>query len=330
VGYFFMVFDCAIDGSDAASVILVTFNSSPTILRALHSIPSACEVIVVDNGSSDTIAELLADQPVKLVRLPENIGFGGASNIGAALATREFVLFLNPDAVLEPGAISALVDAAQRIPNAAFNPQLLDKQGKTANRAPSRFLNKKRVRGHMETDPSIDDVEVDVLSGAALFCRRHIFNEIGGFDPSLFLYFEDDDLSLRLLKAGCRLFRHQRSVVRHEGGASTPKSSALEQFKNYHWERSHRLLCDKHGFQYPYLKRLLTNVLHGFGAVCRGKKDKIDKHFGRLLATVGTDPKYVTHQLRKQFVISQHQPLTLGLFERNRNSPPMTRPFLVE
>jgi hypothetical protein len=48
------------------------------------------------------------------------------------------------------------------------------------------------------------------------------------------------------------------------------------------------------------------------------------------LASRGTDPKYVTNQLRKQFVISQQQPLTLNLFERDRNSPPMTRPFLVE
>jgi GT2 family glycosyltransferase len=324
-----MASDFAADGSDAVSVILVTFNSSLTVLRALQSIPSASEVIIVDNGSCDAIAELLSDQPVKLVRLPKNIGFGGANNIGASLATREFVLFLNPDAVLEPGAIAGLFDAAQRIPNAAFNPLLLDKQGKPVNRAPSRFLNKKRVRGHKEIDTLIDDVEVDVLSGAALFCRRDIFKEVGGFDPSLFLYFEDDDVSLRLVKAGCKLFQNQRSLVIHEGGRSTPQSAALVRFKNYHWERSHRLLCEKHGFQYPYLKRLLTNVVHGVGAVCRRKKGKINKYVGRLLAIVGAEQMHLAGQLRKQLVMSQQQPLPADrFFERDRSSPSET--VLVE
>ncbi len=317
------------DETDTVSVILVTFNSKSTILHAVHSIPPASEVIVVDNSSSDATAAILADQDVKLIRLPQNIGFGGASNVGAAHATREFVLFLNPDTILGPGAIAWLVNAARRNPNGAFNPELLDAQGKSTNRPPSRFLNRTSTRKNVQVDPSIEDLEVDVLSGAALFCRRDLFNAVGGFDPNLFLYFEDDDLSLRLLNHGCKLIRCRRSVVRHEGGASTSTSSALEQFKNYHWERSYRHFCHKHGFRYLYFKRLLMNAVRITGSVSRYKKGKFDKHFGRLLAIVGAEPKYLTNRLHNQWLISQPQRTLLDPVPRAGNNSAQ-RSVLVE
>lgn len=306
-----MGFDAVDVGSGAVSVVLVTFNSSATVLRAIDSIPSASEVIVVDNGSSESLAELLADRGVRLICLPENIGFGGASNIGAKHATREFLLFLNPDAVLHPGAISGLIESARRHPNGAFNPRLVDEEGKIVNRSPSRFLEVERARGRAkfdeQFDEQFDEVEVNVLSGAALFCRRELFNRIGGFDSEFFLYFEDDDVSFRMIEQGCKLFVQQRAVVTHIGGASSPSSSELERFKSYQWERSHRQLCEKHGFRYPYTKRLLLNVVHGIGALCRGQTTKFDKHIGRLMAIVGKEPEFARTLLQKQHEMFQQQ-----------------------
>ncbi|MFY0612601.1 MAG: glycosyltransferase family 2 protein [Hyphomicrobiaceae bacterium] len=296
-----------LEGADAVSVILVTFNSSSTILRALNSIPPTSEVIVVDNGSNDATVAMLPSRVEKVIQLKQNMGFGGASNIGTARATRDFVLFLNPDSVLESGALSELVRVARDNPNDAFNPEILDAQGQDGNRSPSRFLNNKRPRKSARTDTLTEFLEVDVLSGAALFCRRDLFDSIGGFDPKLHLYFEDDDLSLRFMKHGCKLIRCRRSIVRHEGGASTPTSSALEQFKNYHWEKSYRYFCHKHGYRYLFFKRLVMNAIRITGSAARYKKDKFDKHFGRLLALAAIDQKYVANRLQKEWLISQPQ-----------------------
>ncbi len=312
-----------LDGADAVSVILVTFNSSSTILRALNSIPLTSEVIVVDNCSNDATVAMLPGRIEKVIQLEQNKGFGGASNIGAAQATRDFVLFLNPDTILEPTAISELVCAARRSPNDAFNPDIVNAQGQDGNRSPSRFLNSKHARKNARTDTTTENLEVDVLSGAALFCRRDLFNAIGGFDPNLLLYFEDDDLSLRFMKHGCKLIRCRRSIVRHEGGASTPTSSALEQFKNYHWEKSYRYFCHKHGFQYLFFKRLLMNAIRITGSAARYKKDKFDKHFGRLLALAAIDQNYVASRLQKEWLTSQPQRTAFDYAcQTNDNSTP--------
>ncbi len=241
--------------AERTSVVVVTYNSADVIGAAIASIDEGAEIIVVDNASSDGTAAALAAQPVRLVKNARNLGFGTACNVGAQAAEREFVLFLNPDAELMHGALDALVDAADARPEcAAFNPRIIDSAGQQSQRRMSRLLApevNRRVRA-----PLTGDCDVEMLSGAALFCRRAAFDAVGGFDERIFLYCEDDDLAVRWRGAGHKLGYVHGAVVRHIGGASAPATADGERFKAYHFMRATRYTMAKHGR--PFRRRYLT------------------------------------------------------------------------
>ena len=228
------------------TLVTVTHNSAAVLASLLDSVPRAVPVIVVDNASTDGTAGLAGRYPNVVVRrMATNWGFGAGCNAGARLADTRFLLFINPDARLDAGTLPALLAAASRFPErSAINPRLLDDEGRIALRAPSRFLG--RARGERCTIPA-GDAALDVLHGAAIFLRADHFEAIGGFDENIFLYFEDDDLSLRLLRAGFGLYHAHAAIVHHQGGASTPACEELTRFKNYHWLQSLLYVAEKYG-----------------------------------------------------------------------------------
>ena len=96
------------------SAIVVTYNSGAAISACLEALThEACEIIVVDNASQDDsvrqVEEFVAWHPVRLIANPENRGFGAAVNQGAREADGDVFLILNPDAIAEPGAVTALL-----------------------------------------------------------------------------------------------------------------------------------------------------------------------------------------------------------------------------
>jgi GT2 family glycosyltransferase len=229
----------------AFSAILVTFNSSAVIAAALESIPDGNEVIVVDNASSDTSAEIAEEHGATVVRLKANLGFGTACNRGAAIAKNDRLLFLNPDARLDPGALALLSDGFERYPDAAgFNPRLIEADGSQifATRTillPRPYL----VRPGLPTS----DRPVIKLTGAALAIRKDAFDGVGGFDENMFLYYEDDELSARLIKAGHVLYYVHDAIVRHSPGKSSPDTPEMSAFRTYHAMRAKRYAMNKHG-----------------------------------------------------------------------------------
>ena len=188
--------------SSRVTVVTVAFNSMDVLPEMLASIPAGTNVVIVDNASDnpEDLLELGARNGLKVIHNAQNLGFGVACNVGAAQAQTEFLLFLNPDARLLDGALDALVAAADNFSAAsAFNPAIIDSRGQPQFKRRSVLLpdSDKLARGW----PSSSG-EVAVLSGAALFVRRAAFKAVGGFDPQIFMYHEDDDLSLRL-KESC-------------------------------------------------------------------------------------------------------------------------------
>ena len=118
---------------ERVTIVTVTHNSIHVLPEMLESIPGGTSVTVVDNASTDIspLEDLCQEKSVQLVKNVINEGFGSASNRGAALATTEFLLFLNPDALLQPGALDQLCSAADRFSNyTGFNPCIEDVDGK--------------------------------------------------------------------------------------------------------------------------------------------------------------------------------------------------------
>src|SRR5688572_2863069 len=117
------------------SAVIVSFNTREHLLRSLASLGAVAlpiETIVVDNASADGSPEAVAERfpPAQVVRNPENVGFGRACNQGLALAQAPYVLFLNSDAEVGPGAVEAMVRRLDRETDvAAVGPRILDGDG---------------------------------------------------------------------------------------------------------------------------------------------------------------------------------------------------------
>ena len=271
---------------DAVTVITVTFNSAEVIGTCLASLPAEVAVIVVDNASRDGTAAGAEQRPgTRVLQLGTNVGFGAACNAGAKLAQTPYLLFLNPDATLRPETIEVLVAAARRYPHkSVFNPRILHDDGSLNLRAPSRFLG--RAKGTRAKRPEADTA-IDVLTGAAVFIRREAFEDIGGFDESIFLYFEDDDLSLRLLSAGYGLFHIHDAVVVHDGGTASLPSPALTRFKNYHWMRSYDYVARKHGEPLSRAPLIGLSAWRWLAAAVTLNGGERHKYEGRLKALIG-------------------------------------------
>lgn len=262
------------------TLISVTHNSAAVVGTMLASVPAGVEAIVVDNASSDDTRARVAGTRARLIAENSNHGFGRGCNIGARQASREFLFFLNPDATIGDGAIDALLACAHRNPaTVAFNPLITDDRGTAVLRAPSRFL---AGRQSGRRGQATEDHEVDVLSGAALFCRRDAFQRIGGFDERIFLYFEDDDLSLRLITGGGKLMHVAAARIRHHQGTSTAPEPSLTRLKNYHWMRSYRYVAEKHRTRFPISKITVQSALHWTTATLSGRREERAKHAGRL------------------------------------------------
>jgi N-acetylglucosaminyl-diphospho-decaprenol L-rhamnosyltransferase len=177
----------------AVSVIIVSYNSAHCIGKVLQSVMNARERIVVDNASADGSADIAAPYATRVIASAENRGFGAACNVGAAHATEDLLLFLNPDAVMRPGALERLVQCARDHPQAvAFGARVaLPDAERRSTPLPAT-----------EPVPAASVRDVDNITGAALLCRTAVFREIGGFDEGFFLYFEDEDLCRRLRRHG--------------------------------------------------------------------------------------------------------------------------------
>ena len=114
----------------AISIVIVSYNSGHILGECLSRLPDSAEIIVVDNASSDNSARVAGNYPVRLLTLPQNVGYGCACNRGAEAASGDFILFMNPDVRLESGSIDRLAEAAEHYPGAAaFAPRLLKPDG---------------------------------------------------------------------------------------------------------------------------------------------------------------------------------------------------------
>lgn len=226
----------------------VAYRSADVIGACLASVARARAVVVVDNASDDgsAVAARTALPSTIIVSNPVNQGFGRANNRGAALAETEFVLFINPDAVLEAGALEALVAAADRYPEAALlAPAILTPEGERIATHNVGLFDQNRMGGKTRTLPE-GDMCADFLSGALLLVRTQAFRAVGGFDPNIFLYYEDDDLCLRLRKAGFALVQVPAAAARHLGGQSSPPTPEVVQRKYWHMAWSRLYLEAKH------------------------------------------------------------------------------------
>ncbi len=241
---------------DNITIVTVCYNSDGVIGAMLASIPEGVPVVLVDNASPRPLEPALPHgRPgLTVIRNIENRGFGRACNQGAAAARTRFVLFLNPDAQLQPETLPALLAARARHPEAsAFNPRLATPDGRPLFKRDSLLL-PRSMRMPRECPP--EDHPLPFLVGAAIFMERSTFEAVGGFDENIFLYYEDDDLGLRLAADhGPIMFIHD-ALVLHEPTTGSGSSPEIVRFKAYHMARARVYAKRKHGRFLPFVSAL--------------------------------------------------------------------------
>jgi GT2 family glycosyltransferase/SAM-dependent methyltransferase len=229
--------------SESISVIVVNWNRRELLRSCLVSLmkqtKAQFQLIVVDNGSSDGSAEMVASEfpHAELIRNSKNLGFCHANNQGIRLAGGQFIALLNNDAEANPEFLSELESvftgdsevgmAAAKI--VVFSdPARIDKVGHLI--WPD---GQNRGRGTGALDAGQFDAQEEVLwpDGCAAMYRRSMLDQIGGFDEDFFAYGDDAELGLRARIAGWKCVYNPRAVVRHHHsstlGASSVKRLAL-------------------------------------------------------------------------------------------------------
>lgn len=221
----------------ATSAIVVTFHTGGVLWDCLRAALAQCdEVVVVDNGNPDAVSARLAGDPHILHHAsPGNVGFGWAANVGAGLAQGTHLLFLNPDAVLRPGAVEALLTALGDAKAPAIaGARLVDAAGVELRGSRRRSLTPLNLlRGlnlHREPLPG-GPAPVGAVSGAAFMVRRADWEALGGFDPAYFLHVEDLDLCWRAHGLGGDVLFVPGAEAVHAGATSDAPSWVVETHK---------------------------------------------------------------------------------------------------
>ena len=244
----------------SVAAVSVAYNSAAVLPGLVDSLPPDLPLTVVDNGPDDGLRAWAAGRGIRVLVPGQNLGFGNGCNLGARDSDGEFLLFLNPDARLDPDALAELLRTAAQHPKAAaFGPVLLNEAGQVRYKRNSYLLPR---WSRPPRDPGTQPQPVPVLSGAVLLVRRAAFDAVGGFDPAIFLYFEDDDLCLRLTRNGSPLFLVPAARACHAAGTSSTPSPALSRFKGFHWTRSRIHVGRKHGLRLPWLGGFRDGLSH--------------------------------------------------------------------
>ena len=242
------------------SIIIVSWNVRALLDGCLHSLrpligargagpagadavasPPPVEVIVVDNASTDgTVAWLAQAWPgVQVIASRRNLGFGRGNNAGLARARGAWLLLLNPDTVVAPGAVETLIAFLAAHPAAGLAaPRLRYADGRLQRNA-FRFpglaqvfldlfplharLVESRLNGRYpaEQHAAAAPFPIDHPLGAAMLVRRAVYTQVGGFDEGFFMYAEEVDWCRRIRAAGWEIWQVPAAVVVHLAGQST-------------------------------------------------------------------------------------------------------------
>jgi N-acetylglucosaminyl-diphospho-decaprenol L-rhamnosyltransferase len=266
------------------AVVIVSYEGREALLASLESLrrhaSTPTEVVVLDNASADGSADAVrtAHPEVRVIVNAENVGFAKACNQGWLASRAPFVLLLNPDAELTPGAVETLVALLEeRTDVGAVGPRTRSSDG-TIQVSTGRDLSllaewrqRRLVRGVARRRPGAlaeaerrhgRQHEPDWLSGSCLAVRRTALETVSGFDEGFFLYEEDADLCRRLRLAGWRIVFTPAAEVHHRLGHSMEKAARRARLE-YH--RSHLRYYRKHNGLVA--RAVLRVLLAGRGAV---------------------------------------------------------------
>lgn len=266
------------------SIITVNYKVEKELISCISSIIKfkpkvSYEMIVIDNDKDSKVKkELIKNFPqVKYIKSSKNIGFGSANNVGAKLASGNYLFFLNPDTIVTKNAVDTLFNFIKENSSAGMvAPLLLDPQ---KNIYPSQGSNLYSLTSALVINSFINKVlpnnpisrkffhkdwnkkeieEFDVVPGTAFMIKKSIFEKSGMFDEKFFLYFEEYDLAKRIKKMRLKNYIIPKAKVLHIWEASTKKRKDIKAI----FSESRYIFFKKN---YGAFFALTVNIVSGFG-----------------------------------------------------------------
>jgi hypothetical protein len=241
----------------SVDIIIPYYKRLDMLERCLDSLEKteypSMNIVVVDNGGKQAglVFFVKRYRNARLVRLPENMGYAGGCNAGLKNSAADYVVFMNDDTVHDPLWLQQLVRVAVEDKSiGALQPKILSLKANKSKRqqvfdyagAAGGMIDRLgypyclgRTFSRLEVDMGQYDTEQDIFwaSGVAMFVKRTIAEELGGFDVEFFMQMEEIDLSWRMKLAGYHVRSVPSSVVLHEGSASLPSGSAEKIYFNH-------------------------------------------------------------------------------------------------
>jgi len=246
------------------SAVIVTYHTGASLFESLQSVlsdPDILEIVLVDNGNLAATRKRLWDfangqKRLRIIQGHGNIGFGAGCNYGARMAKGDYILFLNPDAVIDKGAAMAMADCGEGLQQPWITGGFLQSVDGTEQRGARRdeltpisavvsFTPLHKLPGfrsmHLESTPRPKQpVPMKIVSGAFLMTDRESFETLGGFDERYFLHVEDIDICRRARLAGGDVYFVPGAKVMHYGSTSQVRIQNVEYeklkgFVRYFW-----------------------------------------------------------------------------------------------
>ncbi|MBC7227529.1 MAG: glycosyltransferase family 2 protein, partial [Thermoflexales bacterium] len=229
------------------TLVVLTHNTCNLVLQCLeqfydYALQRGWQVIVVDNGSTDDTAQVVPGKfpEAEFIRSERNLGFAGGINLGLQRARGKVIVLMNSDVLASGETLQKAAETLLSEPGVgALSPLLRTPDGRPQpfafgdDQTPwylfRRGLKALLGLGSMHRWDVEEPLEVDWVSGACMFVRREVVEQIGLLDEQFFLYFEDNDWCLRMRKAGWRVLYDPRFEVIHLGGASLPQRHQASQ-----------------------------------------------------------------------------------------------------
>lgn len=276
----------ALDFNPKIGIIIVNYNGAKDTIECIDSLMTInykeIEIIVVDNKSTDNSEAILQaynkDGKFKLIPADRNGGFSYGNNVGIREAIKDgvdYVLLLNNDTLVEAEFLNTLVSFLSKHRKAVLTGTILYAFNRNKIWYAGGHVSKWTCRtSHENQDKTIDsitnrDKRVSFISGCEMLIPVSVIKHVGYLDEDYFLYSEDTDYCLRLIKNNIDMFYVPSSVIYHKVSASTSKISSLT---NYYSARNRRILIKKN-LKFPQsLTAVIFTYLQIFRRILDGRQ----------------------------------------------------------